>query len=67
MDLLQNVVRAACDGHTHMNGFEISYILHVAKASGLSFLGYFLHQKWFSGTSIMAWFLFKDTDIFLFS
>lgn len=67
MDLLQNVVRAACDGHTHMDGFKISYILHVAKAWGLSFLGYFLHQKWFSGTSIMAWFLFKDTDIFLFS
>lgn len=32
MDLLQNVFRAACDGHTHMNDFEISYVLYLTKA-----------------------------------
>lgn len=37
MDLLQNVFRAACDGHTHMDDFKISYVLYLTKASGLIF------------------------------
>lgn len=41
MDLLQNVFRAARDGHTHMDDFKISYVLYLTKASDFS--GYLLH------------------------
>lgn len=68
MHLLQNVFRAACDGHTHMDDFKISYVLYLTKASGIIFqVTYYIENGSVVLSSGMAWFLSIDADTFVFN